>query len=166
MSDLDRRKFLSRAWKGGAALLAVAGTWTSWDLLRPRPGAGFGGTIKAVAPDVVPDDTVIEIRQARAYLTKVNDEVVALSEVCPHLGCRVPFCESSGEFECPCHGSKFNRAGDYLEGPTPRGMDKYSTEVVDGIVVIDTSSRIDGLAPGKHTIDEPAKGPHCTEEGA
>jgi len=166
MSDLDRRKFLSRAWKGGTALLAVAGTWTSWDLLRPRLAAGFGTEVKSVSPDAVPSDTVVEIRQARAYLTKVNGEVVALSEVCPHLGCRVPYCDSSGEFECPCHGSKFNRAGDYLEGPTPRGMDKYAVSIVDGIAVIDTSKKIDGLAPGKLTIDEPAKGPHCTEGGA
>jgi len=166
MSDLDRRKFLSRAWKGGAALLAVAGTWTSWDLLRPGLAAGFGAQVKSVSPDAVPADTVLEIRQARAYLTKVNDEVVALSEICPHLGCRVPFCASSGEFECPCHGSKFNRAGDYLEGPSPRGMDRYAVEIVDGVAVIDTSDTIKGLEPGTLTIDEPAKGPHCNEEGA
>ena len=107
-----------------------------------------------------------QIRQARAYLTKVNDEVVALSEICPHLGCRVPFCASSGEFECPCHGSKFNRAGDYLEGPSPRGMDRYAVEIVDGVAVIDTTDTIKGLEPGTLTIDEPAKGPHCNEEGA
>jgi len=163
MSDLDRRKFLSRAWKGGAALLAVAGTWTSWDLLRPGLAAGFGTQVKAVSPDAVPADTVIEIPQARAYLTKVNDEVVALSEICPHLACRVPFCESSGWFECPCHGSKFDRAGDYMEGPSPRGMDRYAVEVVDGVVVIDTSEKIKGSDLGTRVIDEPPKGPHCTE---
>lgn len=166
MSDLDRRKFLSRAWKGGAALLAAAGVWTSWDLLQPGQVPGFRGRVKSVSPDAVPTDSVIEIPQARAYLTKVNDEVVALSDVCPHLRCRVPYCASSGEFECPCHGSKFNRAGDYLEGPSPRGMDRYPVEVIEGVAVIDTATTIKGSEPGTMTIDEPAKGPHCTEEGA
>ena len=106
---------------------------------------------------------MIEISQARAYLTKVNDEVIALSEVCPHLGCRVPYCESSGWFECPCHGSKFDRAGDYMEGPSPRGMDRYAVEIVDGVAVIDTAQRITGPDVGTRMIDEPAKGPHCTE---
>jgi Rieske Fe-S protein len=158
--------FLARAWKGGAALLAVAGAWTSWDLIQPGQAAGFGGKVKAFSADAVPSDTVVEVRQARAYLTKVNDEIVALSEVCPHLGCRVPFCSSSGWFECPCHGSKFDRAGDYEEGPAPRGMDRYAVEIVDGMVVVDTSKKLMGSDPGTRVIDEPAKGPHCTGEEA
>ena len=91
-----RRDFLIRAWQGMVGLLAAAGVWTSWDLLRPNLAAGFGARVKTVSPDAVPENTVLEIPEARAYLTKVNGEVVALSEVCTHLGCRVPFCDSSG----------------------------------------------------------------------
>jgi len=132
----------------------------TWDLLQPGLTAGFGSKVKAITSDSVPSDTVVEIRQARSYLTRVDDAVVALSWVCPHLGCRAPFCDSSG-----CHGSKFNRAGDYMEGPSPRGMDRFAVEIVDGMVIIDTSSTVAGLDPGKTTIDEPARGPHCTSEG-
>ncbi|MDH3607317.1 MAG: ubiquinol-cytochrome c reductase iron-sulfur subunit [Acidimicrobiia bacterium] len=160
----DRRTFLVSAWKAGLAFLAAAGIWTSWDVLRPRLAAGFGARVKTVSPDAVPTDSVLEVFEARAYLTKVNDEIVAFSEICSHLGCRVPFCQSSGQFECPCHGSVFNRAGDHLTGPAPRGMDRFAVEIEDGIVVIDTNTMVDGPPPGTVTVDEPSLGPACSEE--
>ncbi|NND02537.1 MAG: Rieske 2Fe-2S domain-containing protein [Acidimicrobiia bacterium] len=163
MSEMDRRGFFSRAWKVMAGAIAGAGAWTSWDLLKPRLPAGFGTRIKTVSPDAVPENTVIEVPQARAYLTKIDGQVVALSEVCSHLGCRVPFCDSSGQFECPCHGSVFNRAGDFIAGPAPRGMDMYAVEVVDGVIEINTEEFITGTPPGTETIIEPPKGPSCTE---
>ncbi|MDH3470725.1 MAG: Rieske 2Fe-2S domain-containing protein [Acidimicrobiia bacterium] len=163
-NGIDRRTFLARSWKVGVGAIAAAGIWTSWDLLRPRLQAGVGAKIKTVAPEDVPVDTVLEIPAARAYLTKVNDEVVAFSEICSHLACRVPFCKSSGQFECPCHGSVFNRGGDYLAGPAPRGMDRFEVAIVDGVVEIDTNAKVNGPPPGTVTVDEPALGPPCTEE--
>ncbi len=167
MSDaLDRRAFLAQGWKVGATLLAAAGAWTTWDLLKPRLGAGFAAKVKTVSPDQVPANTVLEIPEARAYLTKINGEVVALSEKCTHLGCRVPFCDSSGQFECPCHGTVFNRAGDHKTGPAPRGMDMYKVEIVDGVIEIDTGETITGVSPGTETINEPPRGPACGENHA
>lgn len=161
MSDMDRRRFLANGWKLGAGLIAAAGVWTSWDLLQPRLASGFGGVVRTVPVDTIPDDSVIEVPAARAYLTMVEGEAVALSETCPHLGCKVPYCASSGFFECPCHGSVFNRAGDYLSGPAPRGLDRYPVAVVEGVVEVDTAETVTGVAPGAMTIDEAAKGPSC-----
>lgn len=161
---LDRRNFLVRSWKYAVSAIGAAGLWTTWDLLRPQLPAGFGGKVKTVSPEAVPEATVIEVPQARAYLTKVKGEIKAFSEVCSHLGCRVPFCDSSGQFECPCHGSYFNRAGDHVAGPAPRGMDEFAVEIVDGVVVIDTDQMIQGAPIGTETVIEPPKGPRCTEE--
>ena len=33
-------------------------------------------------------------------------------------------------FECPCHGSKYNRVGEKQGGPAPRGLDRFPLEVV------------------------------------
>jgi len=165
-NEIERRQFLSRMWMAGGALIAAAGAWTSWDLLQPLPTSGFGGKIRSILPSSVPEKGVVEVPAARSYLTRVNGEVVAISEKCTHLGCRVPFCESSGQFECPCHGTVFNRAGDYVAGPAPRGMDTYPTEVGDdGLLYIDTGTREDGPEPGSFQIDEPATGPACAAEG-
>lgn len=148
MSDMHRRDFLSTGWKVAAGLLAAAGLWTSWDLIRSRPAAGFGGVVRAVSPDAVPSNTVLAIPQARAYLTRVDDEVVALSEKCTHLNCRVPFVDETGRFECPCHGSAFTREGFYVTGPAPRGLDRFEIQIVDGIIEIDTDDVQLGPPPG------------------
>lgn len=163
MSEIIRRRdFLVNAWKGGAALLGVAGAWTSWDLIQPLPTTGFGGKVRAVPPEAVPETGVLEVPAARSYLVRIDGEIRALSQKCTHLGCRVPFCPSSGQFECPCHGSVFNRAGEFRAGPAPRGMDEYPIEVgEDGLIYIDTGETELGPPPGGETIDEPATGPTC-----
>ena len=164
--DFGRREFLSRMWQVGGALIGAAGLWTTWEMLRVRESAGLGGVIRTVAETQVTAEGPVEVLVARSYLTRGTEgEVVALSEVCPHLGCRVPWCESSGQFECPCHGSIFNRLGEYRSGPTPRGMDRHPVIVTDGIVEIDTGTTEKGGAPGTESIDEPARGPSCTEGG-
>jgi cytochrome b6-f complex iron-sulfur subunit len=38
----------------------------------------------------------------------------------------------SGRFECPCHGSKYSKAGKYIEGPAPRSLDRMPIRFVDG----------------------------------
>jgi len=162
---IERRKFLSTLWKWGFGLVAAAGLWTSWDVLQPASPSGFGGKIKDGSPAEIPSDSVVTVTEAQAHLTKNGDEVVALWWRCPHLGCRVPWCESAGEFECPCHGSRFNRIGEYRAGPAPRGMSRFDVEVVDNTVVIDTGSITGGPPPGPESIDEPLKGPMCTGGG-
>lgn len=169
MSDeeiLKRREFLANGWKWGFGLIAVAGAWTSWDLLQPVDTGGFGGQVKTIRPEAVPDAGVIEVPAARAYLVRINGEIQAISVKCTHLGCKVPYCASSNQFECPCHGSVFNRAGEFRAGPAPRGMDRYPVEVgEDGFLYIDTSGTELGPPPGAETIDEPPAGPSCATEG-
>jgi cytochrome b6-f complex iron-sulfur subunit len=163
---IDRRNFLVRLWQTGGGLLAGVAAWTTWDVMRPLTSTGFGGLVRSVKPEAVTGEAVIEVPAARSYLTDVNGEIVALSEKCTHLGCRVPFCESSGLFECPCHGTQFNRAGDWVAGPAPRGMDRYTVEVAeDGFVYINTGERVDGPAPGSAQVDSTPKGPSCAAEG-
>lgn len=160
----ERRRLLANMWKGAVGLIAAAGAWTTWDLLRPV-SAGATGKIRAVPPDAVPEGEIIEIRAARAYLVKIDGEITAISEKCTHLGCRVPYCASSAQFECPCHGSAFNRLGEYQAGPAPRGLDRYAVELGDdGLLYIDTDQIEDGPAPGIDTLNEGPAGPSCSEE--
>ena len=66
---------------------------------------------------------------SRAIVAGMEQGFVALYQKCPHLGCRVPWCQTSQWFECPCHGSKYNRVGEKQGGPAPRGMDRFPLEV-------------------------------------
>jgi nitrite reductase/ring-hydroxylating ferredoxin subunit len=156
-----RRDFLSRGWKLGAGLIGASGVWTSWDVLQARETSGLGGVFRAVPEDVVPPDSTVYVREAQAYLTRVEGEIVALWQRCPHLGCRVAWCESAGQFECPCHGSTFNRVGEHRTGPAPSGMQRFEVAVVDGVVEVDTGAVSAGAPLGAESIDEPVRGPLC-----
>jgi cytochrome b6-f complex iron-sulfur subunit len=91
--------------------------------------------------------------------------IMPLYQRCVHLGCRVPFCGQSKWFECPCHGSKYNQAGEYRLGPAPRGMDRFHMEIVGGRVMVDTSEVVLGPARGTDTISQPPQGPFCVAPG-
>ena len=91
--------------------------------------------------------------------------IMPLYQRCVHLGCRVPFCQNSQWFECPCHGSKYNYAGEYQLGPAPRGMDRFKITLENGSVMVDTSEVILGPPRGADTINEPPQGPFCVAPG-
>jgi cytochrome b6-f complex iron-sulfur subunit len=94
-----------------------------------------------------------------------SDGIMPLYQRCVHLGCRVPFCTSSQWFECPCHGSKYNEAGEYKLGPAPRGMDRFKVIVTGGNVTVDTSEIVLGPPRGTDTTGEVAQGPFCVAPG-
>jgi cytochrome b6-f complex iron-sulfur subunit len=91
--------------------------------------------------------------------------IVALYQKCPHLGCRVPECKSSQWFECPCHGSQYNRVGEKKGGPAPRGMDRFGVSVANGVLTIDTGAVFAGPSIGVNTTGQEAEGPHCVGGG-
>ncbi len=94
------------------------------------------------------------------------DGIMPLYQRCVHLGCRVPFCGSSKWFECPCHGSKYNEAGEYKLGPAPRGMDRFKVTIGgDGTVTVDTSAVVLGPPRGTDTTDQPPQGAFCVAAG-
>ena len=87
--------------------------------------------------------------------------LMALYQKCVHLGCRVPFCQTSQFFECPCHGSKYNNAGEYKFGPAPRGLDRMVMSVENGIVTVDTGNIKTGPPRGANTTGQEKEGAFC-----
>ncbi len=80
--------------------------------------------------------------------------VRALSQVCPHLGCRPNPCIEDFWFHCPCHQSRYDRLGikptgnGGFYGPAQRGMDRFAVEVdADGVLTIDTGKLSLGPLP-------------------
>jgi len=96
-------------------------------------------------------------------LSTMREGIVVLSQKCPHLGCRVPECQTSKWFECQCHGSQYNIAGEKKAGPAPRGMDHFpATLAANDDLTIDTGNVITGASIGTNTTGQEAEGPNCT----
>jgi len=156
-----RRELLRRGWKLGGALLAAAAGWTFYESLSPLASAASGGPLNLGNPSRYQPETATYVPEGRLFVAHTGTEVYALSQKCPHLGCRVPFCDSSGRFECPCHGSKYDLGGEWIEGPAPRGMDRFALKLVGGNLVADTSKTITGPSRGAKRFLKPPKGPSC-----
>jgi cytochrome b6-f complex iron-sulfur subunit len=124
-----------------------AGRFYVWDY-----GTGYKGTDTAAGVDYSADGYVAE-------------GLMAIYQRCAHLGCRVPFCQSSQWFECPCHGSKYNVAGEYQLGPAPSGLQRFPVSIKDGSLLVDTSTLTPGPPHGTDTIHEPPQGPFCVAPG-
>jgi cytochrome b6-f complex iron-sulfur subunit len=59
----------------------------------------------------------------------------ALDAVCTHEGCTINGADGS-TYVCPCHGSRYNRSGQVLEGPARASLRRYTTTFADGVVSI------------------------------
>jgi len=117
---------------------------------------------------IYPSSAVDKAKQvySQPVLNSMEAGLVVVYQKCPHLGCRVPSCGTSQWFECPCHGSQYNQAGEKKGGPAPRGMDRFSTEVTDGVLNVDTGTVIQGPPIGTNTTGQEAEGPHCVGGGS
>merc|ERR1711956_160895 len=58
------------------------------------------------------------------YLVSTPDGIkdFAISAVCTHLGCVVPWVKASNKFCCPCHGSQYDENGKVVRGPAPLSL--------------------------------------------
>jgi cytochrome b6-f complex iron-sulfur subunit len=166
----------------GAAVLAF---------LWPQPKGGFGskisvGNVNDILAQISANKGFLYVAEGRMWLTEypasalekaqavypqpvlnsLEAGVAVLDQKCPHLGCRVPDCKTSQWFECPCHGSQYNQAGEKKGGPAPRGMDRFVTEVNGGVLTVDTGTVIQGPPIGTNTTGQEAEGPHCVGAGS
>ncbi|MGQ9776792.1 MAG: QcrA and Rieske domain-containing protein [Thermodesulfobacteriota bacterium] len=80
---------------------------------------------------------VIYFRKERIFVERLDEGFIAFSAVCTHLHCIVKWNEVKKIFECPCHGAKFNKNGEVLEGPPPRPLDLLKLQIVEGKLVVD-----------------------------
>jgi len=140
----SRREFLYYIWGASIALLlgqATAGlVWFTF----PRFREGEFGGVFALGVDVLPPvgSQPTSVPSGRFHMSNTENGVLALYGVCTHLGCLPKWAATNARFECPCHGSKFEGDGSYIEGPAPRGLDRFTIEVVynDGTVAASDST--------------------------
>lgn len=159
MASEPRRAFLQ--WLTGVlvSLSAAVAGWPFFRSLAPNVRYEPPRRFKVGSPEEF-QQGVTYIDEHRLYLFKEGSAFHAISAVCTHLGCTVKYApykhkevqtvrrlefESSGEFHCPCHGSKFYGDGTNYAGPAPRPLPWHPLEVsvADGELVVDLGKRVD-----------------------
>ena len=72
------------------------------------------------------------------------EDFLALSSVCPHLGCRVHWEAHNDRFFCPCHNGVFDPSGKATGGPPAadgQDLPQYPLKVVNGALYIEMPFR-------------------------
>lgn len=194
IQGLSRRTLLRRATGTAMGLWLVevlggtiAFAWSAIALEALKVRVGTLADLVAANPGIpVADGFPAYVPAARAFVILVDPlrggwqpgvdatgdgtalNVRALSQVCPHLGCRPNPCLEDFWLRCPCHQSRYDRLGIKAAGerygPAPRGMDRYAIEVGDdGVLTIDTASVT--LGPLPVVLGQPGLIPPRVENG-
>ena len=145
-----RRGFLNALWwvLGAVALAEVIGLVVAflWPARRSARNEGVGGMITCGPVADFPVNTVAAFQRGHFYLARLSGGgFMALSRKCTHLGCTVIWDEKKNRFECPCHASAFDLAGDVISKPAPRPLDYHGIVIENGVVRVDTSKRMKRL---------------------
>jgi Rieske Fe-S protein len=162
------------AWSAGRAASGVVRVGTFAEFLALNGslpvGEGFPAYVAAAKAFVVTIDP------ARGGWFSGEDptgdgealNVRALSQICPHLGCRPNPCLEDFWMRCPCHQSRYDRLGIKIHGerygPAERGMDRFAVRVDgDGVLFVDTSKVTFGPLP--IPLGQPGVIPPLVENG-
>lgn len=79
--------------------------------------------------DQIEKDSGAVMRRGALKVAVYRDATGTLHErsaVCPHLGCIVAWNPAEKTWDCPCHGSRFDRFGDVINGPANVGLPKVT----------------------------------------
>ena len=181
-AGVSRRMFFTRALAGSFfSYLGVMGL-ASLAFFWPKVSGGFGSDVDAGPIEEIKatisqaDGSILPVflPEARAWIVPaveiagtqfednftVADGLMALWQKCVHLGCSVPWCQTSQGFECPCHGSKYNSFGEYQAGPAPRNLDRFVVEDKAGRLLIKTGQPIETERAVAKSVKYP-QGPSC-----
>ena len=149
-----RRGFWTRRtalrWAGWGTIMALLAQFTAGFgiFFWPKKVGAFGGEVNAGAVADMKVGDVKLVNEGKCYVSRVPEGVLALWWKCPHLGCTVPWkpndpsedaLAASGRFNCPCHGSIYDRYSNIISGPAPRPMDLFPAEVREGRIYVNTN---------------------------
>ena len=153
--EINRRKFLiklSLALGGiaaAAAAIPVIGALLApllqkspqtWRTLGTLNDFKIGSTtlISFIDADPLPY-AGITAKSAAWLRRKSENDFIAFSANCSHLGCPVRWEENAELFMCPCHGGVYYKDGTVASGPPPKPLTQYQVRVYNGEVQLLTA---------------------------
>lgn len=141
--EFDRRAFFVKLGLGSLGIAAAGTAAFAYQFLSPNVLFEPSPIVNAGRPENYAVNSVTLDLNSGIYLIHAQEGFLALSAVCTHLGCLTAWKPELGIIACPCHGSKFNRDGQKIEGPAPKPLPWLQTWVSDeGDLMVDRSITI------------------------
>lgn len=132
------------AYCAGRFLFPASGEADAWQFVATLDDLAQGAAIEYESPSGV---KVVVARQSDG---DTPDDFIALSSVCPHLGCAVHWEPQNDRFFCPCHNGAFDARGMATEGPPATAnqqLARFPLKVEAGLLFI--------LAPTQSVTRDP-----------
>lgn len=104
-----------------------------WQFVCTLEQLGVGESL----PFTMPSGTKVVV--ARQVEGDTADAFVALSSICPHLGCQVHWEAVNERFFCPCHNGAFDAGGKATEGPPAKAnqpLTRFPLQVEGNLLLI------------------------------
>ena len=138
---LNRRTFFSFLAVGWATFTAAMGGLTALIFRFTYPNVNFEPEMDFIAGNPEDFEEGVDERFKNGYgvwMVKQEGRLVALSNICTHLGCIPTWMPAELKFKCPCHGSGYYMNGINFEGPAPRPLERYMISTLpDGRIKVD-----------------------------
>lgn len=160
----ERRGFLSRLGNLGmlAGLTAAYGTLAAFmgRFLLPARSAAYDWMFVCTLDRLGEGDSLVFRSPGGASINiarqgSSDDDIIALSSTCPHLGCQVHWEGHNDRFFCPCHNGVFDPSGSAVEGPPAeagQSLPRYALQARDGMLFIELPR--EEIALGRGSIEE------------
>lgn len=145
--ESDRRNFIKRALYATLALFGLGFLVPALALFAPVAGR----TKEVVFFPLLPEEeipragvkkselvyrTAGQERRARVFLVSSGAEFSVLSATCSHLGCLVNYNKEKSEFQCPCHGGRYDLSGRNVGGPPPAPLNRLPVRIERGMLLV------------------------------
>src|SRR3981081_3859727 len=144
---LQRRQLLRITFAAAVALGVAELTAALAPYLRVTRVIGLGAPVpvgkasEILAQFAATNDRPILFREGRFFLLHAPGGIIAAYRKCTHLGCTLPFNPAKDLFECPCHGSRYDkRTAVVLRTPAPKPLQLFHIpESAAGSLIVDTN---------------------------
>ena len=139
---MNRREVVQKFLMGGTVLVVVPSVLESCSKDDSDPTQQGNNPPSSLEIDLsLPANSALNTQGNSKILSNViiinmGSGFVALSSICTHEGCTVGYNSTSGNLECPCHGSVYAISGNVLTGPAPRALKKYTVSQTGTILTI------------------------------
>ena len=142
-----RREFIKKAMYGALVLLGLGFLVPAVKLFAPVSSRDKEiAFFPLIAEDQLPRSGVKKAelsvtvsgreKKTRVFLVSSPEGTVVFSATCSHLGCLVNYNKEKHEFLCPCHGGRYDLAGNNIAGPPPAPLTRFPLKLQDGMLFV------------------------------